>query len=88
MKFCRQPSQRGLKGWDESSNLPREPELQEKQQFIHCTDTFPDLPQLGMVGMVLLTEPHTAAESGSRQCSVPGAGTGVSKDGHPEGSGL
>lgn len=52
------------------------------------SDTFPDLPQLGMVGMVLLTEPHTAAESGSRQCSVPGAGTGVSKDGHPEGSGL
>lgn len=30
--------------WDESSNLPGEPEFQEKQQFVHCTDTSLDLP--------------------------------------------
>lgn len=42
-----------------------------------------------MVRMALPTEPpHMAAESSSRQCSLPGAGTGVSKDGHPKGSGL
>jgi len=39
----------------------------------------------GMFRTALPAQPHAAAESGSRQCSQPGAGKGANKDLHAKG---
>lgn len=92
MQFLRQPSQEGLYGWvstgrraeisKESLTLRRN--IISTYSLTHLS-IYPSPVLPGTVGMALTTKPHAAAECGSRQCSQPGAGAGVSKDIHPKG---